>query len=162
MALHSFCNRNFVSKIKSEKALRTLLTCRSADEEPTPIGWIDVNREVEHRPANFRSRNVAFERFFDAQRRRERFSTREQWTKKNVGSSQFADGGGKDDYIGRRCQIILLILVVTLVFVYLNSLGSWSKDLQLPKLDYKNLNLPPIRKNFYREHPSVANKTKVF
>lgn len=31
----------------------------------------------------------------------------------------------------------------------------------MAKVDYSHLNLPPIQKNLYKEHPSVTNRSEV-
>lgn len=53
-----------------------------------------MNREAGRRPGTFRSRNVGLDRFFDNQRRNERFTVREQWTRRSAFSdrSQSSEG----------------------------------------------------------------------
>uniref|UniRef100_A0A915PQZ8 RNA helicase n=1 Tax=Setaria digitata TaxID=48799 RepID=A0A915PQZ8_9BILA len=102
----------------------------SSDSAKFP-NWIDVDRETSQRPGSFRSRNVSFERFFDARSRQGKSSAREQWTQRNVLSNRPR-----------------------------SSEGSWNKDYELPKVDYENLNLPAIQKNLYRENPSVTSRSE--
>ncbi|CAG9532447.1 unnamed protein product [Cercopithifilaria johnstoni] len=102
---------------------------RATDTKPS--SWIDVNREAERRPGTFRSRNVGFDRFFDTQRRHERFTVREQWTQRSA--------------ISDRAR---------------NSEGPWNRNVEMPKVDYKHLNLPPIQKNLYEENSSVTNRSE--
>uniref|UniRef100_A0A1I8EVT1 RNA helicase n=1 Tax=Wuchereria bancrofti TaxID=6293 RepID=A0A1I8EVT1_WUCBA len=96
-----------------------------------PSSWIDVNREAGRRPGTFRSRNIGLDRFFDTQRRHERSTARDQWTRRNVLSDRYRNSG-----------------------------GSWDKDVEMPKVDYKHLNLPPIQKNLYKENPSVTDRSE--
>ncbi|VDK70140.1 unnamed protein product [Litomosoides sigmodontis] len=94
-------------------------------------GWVDVNHEAGRQRGTFRSRNVGLDRFFDNQRRHERFTVREQWTRR----SAFSD----------RSQ---------------SSEGSWSRNVEVPKVDYRHLNLPSIQKNLYKEDPSVTSRSE--
>ncbi|VIO98263.1 Uncharacterized protein BM_BM492 [Brugia malayi] len=96
-----------------------------------PSSWIDVNREEGGRPGTFRSRNIGLDRFFDTQRRHERLTARDQWARRNVLSDRYRNSG-----------------------------GSWNKDVEMPKVDYKHLNLPPIQKNLYKENPSVTDRSE--
>ncbi|KAK6108155.1 DEAD/DEAH box helicase family protein [Brugia pahangi] len=96
-----------------------------------PSSWIDVNREEGRQPGTFRSRNIGLDRFFDTQRRHERLTARDQWARRNVLSDRYRNSG-----------------------------GSWNKDVEMPKVDYKHLNLPPIQKNLYKENPSVTDRSE--
>uniref|UniRef100_A0A8R1TXR3 RNA helicase n=1 Tax=Onchocerca volvulus TaxID=6282 RepID=A0A8R1TXR3_ONCVO len=99
--------------------------------DPKTSSWIDVNREAGRRPGSFRSRNIGLDRFFDTQRRHERSAAREQWTQRNVLPNRFQ-----------------------------NSEGSWNRDIEIPKIDFKHLSLSPIKKNLYKESPSVTNRSE--
>ncbi|MCP9264836.1 putative ATP-dependent RNA helicase DDX5 [Dirofilaria immitis] len=93
--------------------------------------WIDVNGEKGRRPGSFRSRNIGLDRFFDTQRQHERSAAREQWIRRSALPNRFQ-----------------------------SSEGSWSRDIEVPKIDYRHLNLPPIQKNLYKENPSVTNRSE--
>ncbi|EFO28455.2 ATP-dependent RNA helicase P62 [Loa loa] len=112
-----------------ENVTQRRFTSRASNAKPS--SWIDVNREVGHRPGTFRPRNVGLDRFFDTQRRNERSTVREQWNRRGVLSDRFRSSG-----------------------------GSWNRDVEMPKVDYKHLNLPPIQKNLYKESASVTNRSE--
>ncbi|KAM3717293.1 ATP-dependent RNA helicase [Dirofilaria immitis] len=75
----------------------------------------------------------------------------------NAKSSSWIDVNGEK---GRRPAREQWIRRSALPNRFQSSEGSWSRDIEVPKIDYRHLNLPPIQKNLYKENPSVTNRSE--